>query len=361
MDCFNTPLRPASTAGSIMWKATLLLALSTITPSTHAKPKPFGTINGFGQHNEHEMVTRLAFQCPAGQKSNGDCFEPITLDNLAGTHVGTNLPGLGDNGMVGSPDDILPEGPEAHCDDADFYFEAGYPRTRAQASEQLQRCVDHLRMRFGQGIRGTARMLNSTDHILPEMTELKSDECDHKWRETTDNTKGKAKCVALEGFGRALHGIQDFYSHSNWADLANANLPISVTNPPGLGLTHSAPFLDLRLSGSIISQVPYNLSTGCYVLIDTTPGKGDCKDRVTHSTINKDGGIITLDGSITGDEDDLRNLVPGNFARAVNAAVLDSRRQWRLMKDEIRCVYGIQKGDRMICGLVSDNPAQNCN
>jgi hypothetical protein len=263
--------------------------------------------------------------------------------------------------MVGSPDDLLPEGPEAHCDDADYFPAAGYPRTRAQASEQLQKCVDHLRMRFGQGIRGTARMLDSNNSIIAEMTGLESDECDHDHRDTTDNTSDKAKCVALEGFGRALHGIQDFYSHSNWADLADANQPISVTNPPGLGRTDSAPFLDLRLTGSIVSQIPQNLSTGCYVLLDDTPGTGDCENRITHSTINKDTGIITLDGTITPDDDPLRNAVPGNFARAVNAAVQDSRRQWALMRDEIRRVYGAEKGNRMICGLVSDNPVRDCN
>lgn len=159
----------------------LFLACSSLLQIANAKP--FGTINGLGQHNEHEMVTRLAFQCPTGQKSNGVCFEPITLDNLAGTHVGS-IPGLGDNGMVGSPDDLLPEGPEAHCDDADYFPASGYPRSRAQATEQLQRCVDHLRMRFGQGVRGTARMLDNSDRIIAGMAELESDECDHDHRGT---------------------------------------------------------------------------------------------------------------------------------------------------------------------------------
>jgi hypothetical protein len=38
----------------------------------------------------------------------------------------------------------------------------------------------------------------------------------------------RAKCQAIEGFGRALHGAQDFYSHSNWTDVADPNKPISL-------------------------------------------------------------------------------------------------------------------------------------
>ncbi|KAH7131807.1 CinY protein [Dendryphion nanum] len=349
-----------------MFRSTLpqkvVLVTSVLSLSSLVYSKPFGTVNGIlGQHNEHEMITRVAFQCATGQKSNGDCFEPISLDNLAGTHVGS-IPGLGDNGMVGSPDDLPPEGPSAHCDDADFLDIASYPRTRAQATAQLQSCVDHLRMRFGQAVRGTSRMLNATNKaILRSMTHLSSDECDHGHRETTDNTDDKAKCVALEGFGRALHGIQDFYSHSNWADLPNPNISISVTNPPGLNRADSAPFFDLRLTGSIAAEVPQQLSTGCYTLFDRAVGRGDCTNRVTHYTINKDHGIITLTGGITADADDVpRNEVSGNFVRAVNAAVADSRRQWGFWREAIRAQYGVVEGNRMICGLVSDNAAVDC-
>ena len=339
------------------------IVLAIVYLSARTACKPFGTINGFGQHNEHEMITRVSFQCPSNTKSQlpYDCFEPISLSNLAGTHVG-NIPGLGDNGMVGSPDDLPPEGPQAHCDDADYLDIAGYPRTRAQATQQLQACVDHLRMRFGQAVRGAVRILNASDSIVANMVELDDeDECDHGHRETTDNISDKAKCVVLEGFGRALHGIQDFYSHSNWADLSNPSLPISVTNPPGLNNSAAAGFLDLRLTGSITSLVPLHFSTGCYVLIDRPNGYGDCEGRVTHYTMNKDHGFVELDGSVEGDADDVpRNAVTGNFNRAVAAAVQDSRRQWANLRAEIRRVYGDVKGRKMICGLVSDSPVADC-
>ncbi|KAJ4299024.1 hypothetical protein N0V90_004268 [Kalmusia sp. IMI 367209] len=156
-------------------------------------------------------------------------------------------------------------------------------------------------------------MLNASNHLVANMVELDDeDECDHHHRETTDNTSDKAKCVALEGFGRALHGVQDFYAHSNWADLSNPAQPVSVTNPPGLNNSGVAPFLDLRLTTPVLTLVPHNLSTGCYVLIDRPDGFGDCEDRVTHYTMNKDHGFVELDGTVEGDSDDVpRNVVAG--------------------------------------------------
>ncbi|PVI01018.1 hypothetical protein DM02DRAFT_706679 [Periconia macrospinosa] len=339
------------------------IALVYFSTLTTCHPEPFGTWNGLGARNEHEMITRVAFQCAKGTKSQPpyDCFEPITLSNLAGTHIGKIL-GAGDNGMVGSPDDLLPEGPEAHCDDADFLDIPGYPVNRAQATTQLQACVDHLRMRFSQAVRGAPRLLNTENVLANEQAVLTDEnECDHKWRDEEDNTRDKAKCVTLEGFGRALHGIQDFYAHSNWGDLSNTAQSISVQNPPGLNLSHSAPFMDLRATGSIAEQVPFHLSTGCYVLVDSADGKFKCRDRVTHHSMNKDHGIVELDGRFQGDPDGVpRNEVQGNFEKAVALAIKTSREQWTNLRSEILREYGAEIGNKMICGLASDNPIADC-
>ena len=41
---------------------------------------------------------------------------------------------------------------------------------------------------------------------------------------------GAARQVhTLEAFGRVLHGVQDFYSHSNWADEADPTRPSAPT------------------------------------------------------------------------------------------------------------------------------------
>jgi hypothetical protein len=155
------------------------ILLAFPSPIQVAKGKPFGTINGLGQHKEHEIVTRLAFQCPPGQRSNGDCFEPITLDNIAGTHVG-GIPGIGHNGMDGSLDDLLPEGPELHCHDAGYFFGTGYPRMRAQANDRASAVLTTYGCDLDR-VFVDQLMLNGNDRIIAGMTELESNKCDHRY------------------------------------------------------------------------------------------------------------------------------------------------------------------------------------
>jgi len=81
----------------------------------------FGTINGLGQRAEHERITRAALACAPGVKSDGSCFEPRSIDQLAG-HSGTF-------GAVGAPDLDESGDPNAHCDDADFLNVPGYPQS----------------------------------------------------------------------------------------------------------------------------------------------------------------------------------------------------------------------------------------
>ncbi|XTI87463.1 hypothetical protein V2W45_1237811, partial [Cenococcum geophilum] len=322
---------------------------------------PFGTINGpLHQHAEHEMITRLAFRCLDGQKSDGICFEPTSLDNLAGSS--------GFNGAVGSPDSLtpLPESAVAHCDDADFLNIPDYPQSRVAATERLQACVNHLRIRFGQGIRGAGRMVDSDNKLISEEVDLINfGQCGFNHRETTDDVIDRAKCVALEGLGRALHGTEDFYSHSNWADQADPNRPISVTNPPGLNLRTLASFLDLRATNNISSQVPPDLTTGCFNEAELLPNGGTgsfgCRNRVIHENLNKDHGIITLDGTITADPVGVpREAVPGNFDRAVLSAISDARERWKNFRDEMTRQHGAEKASLLICALVRDNPAKDC-
>jgi hypothetical protein len=82
-----------------------------------------------------------------------------------------------------------------------------------------------------------SRLFSDRDVIDPAQVQLTSD-C-----EFSGNGGNRAKCNAVFFFGRALHGVQDFYSHSNWADEAapgpnRSDLPtfldINRDNPPGL-------------------------------------------------------------------------------------------------------------------------------
>ncbi|HEU5110311.1 MAG TPA: hypothetical protein VFT95_17355, partial [Micromonosporaceae bacterium] len=232
------------------------------TPDSHG----FGTINGLGQRAEHERVTRVALQCSSGTPSNGRCFEPDSLDQLAGED--------GSFGAVGSPDNPINadfNNPDAHCDDADYMNVAGYPRTRAQATAQFQECVNHLQNMFEHGLASSPDMIDDG--------EIDWDETTLFWDCVFNGQPGRAKCEALEGFGRALHGAQDFYSHSNWTDTHDPNRPVSVTNPGGLGRSTQPAFLDLRTEQDISGIIPDGLSTGCYVTDDQSPGVGACRNR----------------------------------------------------------------------------------
>lgn len=314
-----------------------------VAPAAHG----FGTINGMGQHAEHERLTRAALACPAGSPapSTGDCFEPRSIDQLAGK--------TGTFGAVGAPDVDEALDSSAHCDDADFLAAAGYPQTRAQADATLLACVQHLRGRFGQGVTNAAGMLTGSGGIS-FLQVLLTPSCTF-----VGGVPGRAKCNAIDGLGRALHGAQDFYSHSNWADQADPSRPIGVTNPPGLGLAGPSSIFDLRGSGT--PAIPATLTTGCFALgQDQTPGAGMCTGRITHDTMNKDLGLIDPATGATSGPTTSRGLVGTNFDRAVQGAIAETRRQWRDFRDELLSRYGATRGGRMICALTHDNPTSTC-
>jgi hypothetical protein len=273
----------------------------------------FGTINEpglIGQHCEHERITRAAFACPPGiQVSDGRCFEGQTLDQLAGTSGPDGYVAQGTNGAVGAPDllDPVPEGPHAHCDNADFLdtvslgIDEKYPRTREEATASLQACVNHLRSRFEEGLDAADKIVDGGARIMAPHVDLSVANCRFSFPDLQMHLFSRSKCSAIEGFGRALHGVQDFYAHSNWAD--DAKPPFGLGNPPGLKRTDYPSFLDLRGENDVADQVPRNLSTGCFggILTDgpegkaghpLEPGSKDCSGRVTHHTLNKDNGLI---------------------------------------------------------------------
>jgi hypothetical protein len=103
----------------------------------------FGTIDTGGQRREHERVTRAALSCAGDAGSDPYCFEPTSIDYLAG-----HAPEFG---AVGAPDSDELSDPAAHCDNADF-LEGEYPRTRNEATASVVACVNHMRMRFGEGV-----------------------------------------------------------------------------------------------------------------------------------------------------------------------------------------------------------------
>ncbi len=319
-----------------------LLVLCTVLPPP-GPASAFGTIDGGGQHREHERITRAALACVPGTRSTGDCFEPRSMEQLAGH--GKMF------GGVGAPDSDEISDPAAHCDGGD-YLRGDYPRTRDQATSGLQACVTHLRTRFGQGVDSAAGMLDEQQQIVGDEVRLDGD-C-----RFFGAARQPAKCETIEGLGRALHGVQDFHAHSNWADEADPSRPIGPDNPPGLNLPGPSPILDLRGDGSM--SVPRDLITGCYVLQDRVPGVGECTARITHAALNKDNGIVDPGTGAATHPGTPRGLVEQNFAKAVAAAIEETRRQWRDFRSEMATRYGRDSASVITCALTRDDPAEQC-
>jgi len=327
------------------WRSSLAAALAVValTVSTPGSAAAFGTIAGGGQNREHERITRAALACAADAASGADCFEPRTLDLLAG--YGREF------GAIGAPDRDELSLPAAHCDNADF-LAGEYPRTRDQATGAVADCVDQLRLRFREGVESAGALLDGNGDVLSEQVDLAAP-CNF-----TDAGDARAKCSVIEGLGRVLHGAQDFYAHSNWADAPDPTRPVGVDNPPGMDLPGPSSVLDLRSSAP--PTVPPELTGGCYALRDQVPGVGECEGRITHAGLNKDRGLID---PVTGGATQAttpRGMVGDNFSKAVTGAIAESRRQWQDFRSELRERYGEEKAQTMICSLTHDDPSGEC-
>ena len=257
-------------------RVTLLTAALAVAVAATAYG--FGTVNRFGQHAEHERITRASLACGAAG-APGTCFQANSILNLAG--------GPGSFGGVGSPDSDEIFTPEAHCDDADFFAARSYPQSRATATAQLNACRTHLQGRFRQAVRAAAALLDSSGRLRADQVDLSST-CTF-----TGGFSGRAKCNVIEGFGRALHGVQDFYSHSNFADERDPSRPAGVNNPPGLATGGPAAGDEPARRGGRRPRGPLDRLLRADRL--------RLQRRVTHDTLNKDNGIIDpVSGAATG-------------------------------------------------------------
>jgi len=231
--------------------------------------------------------------------------------------------------------------------------QTGYPRARDLATAALMDCVDHLRVRFDEGIVGAADLLDDQSLVVGPAVLLDPPDC-----RVFEAVENRAKCVSLEALGRALHGSQDFYAHSNWADEADPARPVGDDNPPGLNLPGPSPVLDLRTNTT--PNVSAELATGCYVLKDQVPGVGECAGRVTHAALNKDNGLVDPTTGAATEPTTARGMVQQNFAKAVAGAIAETRRQWQDFQSELSARYGSEKGALMVCALTHDDPVNDC-
>jgi hypothetical protein len=310
------------------WGRWILAAFLVLLPVI---AQAFGSINSLGQSAEHEKITRLALG-PEG-------FEPKSLDEIAGK-TGT----FGAVGAPDRPDRGLLSRKAAHCDGGDFLDIPGYPHAKSAAEAALSDCRQWIADHLDAAVRGAGALLNADggvrDSEMP--THLP---CVYNGR------PGRAKCNVLEDLGLAFHAAQDFYAHSNWTD--RPVRAVALDNPPGLGNDRPAPWLDPRRG----SRFPNGLISGCY---DGFPERLYCENRVRHRDLNKDTGPIDLASGMAGAGSTPRSEGNDNFARAVRAAIADTRDKWAYFEERVVATYGRERGARIVCAVVSDNPVRSC-
>ncbi|MFH8788277.1 hypothetical protein [Streptomyces roseoverticillatus] len=336
--------RPGRLVAALGITASALLAV----PATSAHA--FGTYGSLGQNHEHERITRAALSCDSDLADKGSCFQPRSMDQVSG-HDAQLLSGKG-LGAVGAPDRTQLAQANAHCDNADYFDAPSYPVSRAAATKALQSCIANLQMRFKDGAGAAGRILNGSGAVAPDQVGL-ADDCNV----IQSADERRAKCKAFKAFGESLHGIQDFYAHSNWTDKAGTGKPPGIHNPPGLNRPAPSPLLDLTASRPP-ADIPVDLSTGCFYL----PGSGSCTGRIAHSDdMNKDNGLIDQRTGAASDPTTPRGKAAGNFDRAVHGAITETRRQWHDFQQQLKGAYGVKEGNRIVCALTHDNAVADCS
>jgi hypothetical protein len=301
----------------------------------------FGTIHGLGQDAEHERITRHALACQRGA-APGSCFESKSLDMLAGK--------TGTVGAVGLPDVTMITSADAHCDMGDYLNVPGYPQSKADANAQLAKCRAWMAAKLDEAVRDAAALVDESGEIddsqIPTMVSC-----------SFGTGKGRAKCNVLEDFGVLLHASEDFYSHTNWTDRSDPKRPVGPDNPPGLGNSGPASWLNLRRPAS---AVPEGLISGCFKLLPESKfcNYGDDLHRVKHESLSKDKGKIDPK---FGPASTSRGGVEGNFQRAVEAAIQDTRDKWATLSERLIATYGAERGRKMICAISHDKPAKDCD
>ncbi|WP_266670842.1 hypothetical protein [Streptomyces sp. NBC_01443] len=310
--------------------ATALVSLACGACLTLLPPGPAQAFSG----DNHEKITRGALK-----------WEPRSLTAMADSRDGAIVADdQGDYFKLGT----------LHCDNADYLgsrFTSAYPRTRDEANTELLACIRGSVARLRAAVRYADGLVDSQGKVIARQSDLGSP-C------TWNGRAERAKCTVLEQLGRGWHPIEDFYSHSNWSDKADAG-PIGTANPPGLNRTGIAPFLDIRRYSSMndaewtkeaAGLIPEDLATGCYPDFESTGIKPtDCAGRIEHNrALNKDTEAAERSKN-------------GNFQRATELAGQDIARQWKDFTAELIATYPDNgRGEQMICALTHDTPATSC-
>ncbi len=301
----------------------------------------FGTVRGLGQNAEHERITRHALGCGL-LGGDADCVQDKTLTELAG--------GDNDFGAIGIPDrgELVTKN-KAHCDSGDYLDIPDYPHSKSEAQGALEACRAWMIEKLNAAVDDAADLVDGAGRLRADQLKLPC--------LFVGQMKGRAKCNVIEDLGILLHTSEDFYSHTNWVDVADAAQPIGPENPPGLGKSGRAPWLDLRHD----NPFPAGLISGCF---ERPPekshcnyGPGDSLHRIKHAVVNKDTGTIdplVLSGTtVRGGHDD-------NFAHAIAAAIDDTADKWLTFRQRLTEAYGSKTGALMACAIARDDPLADC-
>ena len=305
----------------------MLLVLAALAAAPADAARAFGTINGFGQGAEHERITALGL-APFG-------IGPATLDEIKGRR-GT----FGAVGMPDWPSRRLMFEAAAHCDNGDHLAQADYPRSSQAANDALRACRAWIVSRLAEAVELAGALVNRDGAIVEGAGGLGC---------AFDGKDNAPKCRVLAAIGLAFHAAQDFYSHSNWTDIAIEG-PVDASNPPGLGQNGRAQFLDPRL----VVEVPAGLMTGCFLGV---PEAVYCGNRVKHASLNKDTGAIDPETGMIGEGGTARGRHNDNFARAVRAAIEDTADKWAWFREELVARYGQVRGTLIRCVVERDAPS----
>ncbi len=362
-----------------------------------AAASAFGTVDFAGQHAEHERITRV-LSCEAVGAPNR-CFQPRSMDELAGRK--------GTFGAVGAPDrlgEVTADG-AAHCDAADDLPGFPYPPQGAsRAALALRECVDEFEEHLEQALDAAGDLVDGSGRVIPKQARMNDvgglagseyTVCDFP-RVAARGAGESAKCRVYNGLGRALHAAEDFWSHSNWADQANPELPTilapgtrqesgtgwrtkavippndvdpvySFSNPAGLHRSELVPFLRYPVARDTLPtaqqiQAGAGPISGCDDSVEELAKVIEpvCVGRVGHSHLNKDKGTIDWRTGATSDPSTTRGKVADNFGRAVTGARAQARAVWSDFAARVLNRYGERRGGVIIGAITTDTPWTAC-
>lgn len=350
----------------------------------------FGVSPYFGSMKEHAQITRLALACdsvfePANKPEV--CFDPETGSNLYSykfSDFAASLISTGNFSAVEAPDNAvthLSGGPPWwHCDDADHVENSTYPQSQQKAWENLLECRRWAQKKIGNGLDKKHKLCEAKgyatisydcygaaarSHLMITNGKINVNQPGFHGVSTFipgtgdcnyDGSSGRIKCNILENLGYSFHTIQDFYSHSNYADTTDYSF--SIDTPYGLNNSIIPDFWDLTQEEVSVMRIPKGLLTGCFP-------DSSCGNRITHTKLNKDNAPIEENGNTDGARalflsESYRGAMRingvKNNERAVKMAIRATRKAWNDFQKLVIAKEGIDRANMIICAIASDQP-----